>query len=50
MAAADERIAHTFNRGYIEHNRDVAKRLRDRGLYPDGSINTFLRTEGSSPG
>ena len=31
---------------YIEHNREVADRLRERSLYPDGDINAFLRTGG----
>ena len=31
---------------YLRHNREVADRLRERGLYPDGDINAFLRTGG----
>jgi hypothetical protein len=32
---------------YLRHNQVVARQLRDRGLYPDGDINAFLRTGGS---
>jgi hypothetical protein len=32
---------------YLRHNQAVAKQLRARGLYPDGDINAFLRTEGA---
>lgn len=31
-------------RRYDEHNRRVAEELRTLGLYPDGDINTYLRT------
>ena len=31
---------------YLRHNRAVAEQLRERGLYPDGDINAFLRTGG----
>ncbi len=31
---------------YLEHNRAVQGRLRERGLYPEGDINAYLRTEG----
>jgi hypothetical protein len=33
---------------YLAHNRSVAEKLRDRGLYPDGDINAFLRTGGAA--
>jgi hypothetical protein len=31
---------------YLQHNREVAEALGARGLYPDGDVNTFLRTGG----
>lgn len=31
---------------YLRHNREIADQLRERGLYPDGDINAFLRTGG----
>jgi hypothetical protein len=34
---------------YFEHNRSVERRLRERGLYPEGDINAFLRTGGGEP-
>jgi hypothetical protein len=34
-------------RRYEEHNRKVAQELRERGLYPHGDINAYLRTHGS---
>jgi hypothetical protein len=36
-------------RRYLEHNRTVAEQLRDRGLYPDGDVNAYLRTGGDEP-
>lgn len=32
---------------YLKHNQAVARQLRERGLYPDGDINAFLRTGGA---
>jgi hypothetical protein len=32
---------------YLRHNRAIAEQLRARGLYPDGDINAFLRTQGA---
>ncbi len=32
---------------YLRHNQAVARQVRDRGLYPDGDINAFLRTGGA---
>lgn len=29
---------------YLEHNQAVANQLRERGLFPEGDINAFLRT------
>jgi hypothetical protein len=34
-------------RRYEEHNQNVARELRARGLYPEGDINAYLRTHGS---
>jgi len=31
---------------YLRHNREVARELREAGLYPHGDINAFLRTGG----
>ena len=32
---------------YQAHNRRIAEELRQLGLYPDGDINAYLRTEGA---
>lgn len=34
---------------YLRHNRAVASELQARGLYPEGDINSFLRTDGDGP-
>jgi hypothetical protein len=31
---------------YLRHNREVAAELAERGLYPEGDINAFLRSGG----
>lgn len=36
-------------REYHEHNRRIAEELRRLGLYPEGDINAYLRTEGPPP-
>jgi hypothetical protein len=30
---------------YLQHNQAVARELRARGLYPEGDINAYLRTD-----
>jgi hypothetical protein len=35
---------------HLRHNRTVAQQLRERGLYPDGDVNAFLRTGGMETG
>ena len=34
---------------YLRHNRAIGEQLRERGLYPDGDVNAFLRTGGLDP-
>ena len=34
---------------YHDHNRRIAEELKELGLYPEGDINAYLRTEGSPP-
>jgi len=33
-------------REYADHNARIAEELKQLGLYPDGDINAYLRTEG----
>jgi hypothetical protein len=32
---------------YIRHNQAVARELRERGLYPEGDINAYIRSGGT---
>jgi hypothetical protein len=32
---------------YRRHSQEIARQLRERGLYPEGDINTYLRTTGA---
>lgn len=36
-------------REYQEHNQRIGEELKELGLYPDGDINAYLRTEGPPP-
>jgi hypothetical protein len=47
MYAFDAKIAGSEDAAkaeYYRHNQEVASYLRERGLYPEGDINAFLRT------
>ena len=35
---------------YADHNARIAEELKRLGLYPDGDINAYLRTEGPPDG